>query len=550
MEISVQHQLLGLSAQAIFTTIVQARDLSLSPPSPSLPELIKDFALSRSSLTQAKALVMQHLEAGHDLLVFGDYDADGITASAVMWLTLTYLAKGTKARVLPFIPDRARHSYGLTDASLRDLLDKTAFQATAYPDFAPALIITVDTGITAHRQVAKLREAGIDVIITDHHQKDRTLPTANVILHSLASSGSGLAWVVALALTDSSPIIYSFLDLAVIGIVTDQLPLVGLNRQLVIYGLQALSRSPRPGIRALAQVAGIENQSFSAYDLNFRLGPRLNAAGRLADATAALRLLCTADSRLATRLAGELDTHNRERQALTDEGVARALSSKPHHHLIITSSSAYHEGVIGLIAGKLVEAHSRPAVVICKGKEVSKGSARSLPGVDIIALLRRFSPHFTSLGGHTLAAGFSIKTVNIKTLQTKLESYADTHIKDSLLVPTYNVDGELTLSQTSLSLAHLLSRLAPFGLGNPAPCFVSRDLTVLEDRRLGEDGKHARLTIEADGITRQAIWFNLPADRQAVLPDLTSIKALVYSLDVNHYRGRDYLQLVVKHAVC
>lgn len=537
------------SAEEIFEHLRAKRSLELDPPPPSLPALIKAFGLVKSDLNKAQALINKHLKVGSDILIYGDYDADGITATAIMWTTLTRLTKGTKARTLPFIPDRTRHGYGLSDRSLADIFSGMVFTSSAYPDFSPRLVITVDNGIVANQEVKTLRDKGVDVIITDHHlpaqagQPGKSLPPADVILHSLVSSGAGLAFVLALFLTDSRDSTYDLLDLATVGIVADQLPLTGINRTLVTHGLRRLNHTHNPGLLALVKSAGLSTTPLSTYHLNFVLAPRLNAAGRLADATDALRLLCTKDSKVAAKLARSLAACNEERQLLTEEGITKALLLKPRHRLIITASQDYHEGVIGLIAGRLAEHFFRPAIAISLKEGISKGSARSLGKINIIKILRQFPDLFEGLGGHELAAGFSVKSEHVKELTRLLEQYADTHLDPALLVPALSVDGLVTLSQTSLILTKLLEKLAPFGLGNPKPRFLSRNLAVIEDRRMGEAGQHRRLTVEQNGVTRQAVWF-----KTQVKYPLQLIKELAYTLDVNVWREKESLQLVVKHA--
>lgn len=549
MQLKLKHDFsTSSSAQAIFETILEDRQLELDPPRPRLKELIKDFGLSQDDLQQTRKIIHKHLSAAHDILVYGDYDADGVTATAILYLTLSSLAKGSRARIFPFIPDRVKHGYGLSSSSMSDLFSTRTYAKSAYPDFSPQLIITVDNGIVAHSEVKELRERQVDVIITDHHQPLSTLPPANSLLHSTVSSGAGLAWVLSLFLTGESAPAYQLLELATLGIVADQLPLVGINRTLVIHGLKLLSNSRFLGIKTLIEISSFQDRQVTVGDINFRLAPRLNAAGRLGDATDALRLLCTTSASVARQLSQTLESHNQFRQDMTQQGTEKALSTPPSHRLVISASSDYHEGVIGLIAGRLVEHYHRPALAIAVGEEFSKGSARSLQGINIIKLLREFSSEFVSLGGHELAAGFTLKTSNLSLLTKKLEDYADQNIAQKLLSPRLTVEGELLLSQTTSTLASLLSKLAPFGLGNPKPLFVTRNLRVLEDRQLGQHKAHRRLTLEQAGVTRQAIWFNPAAKGEPLAYPLQQISDLVYSLDINEYKGKQYLQLVVKNA--
>jgi single-stranded-DNA-specific exonuclease len=545
MQINAHHDFTSLtSAQAIYEAILTERDLDPKPSFPTLQSLIPDLNLNKDNLANAKNVLESHLQKGSDILVYGDYDVDGVTSTSILFLTLNNLAKGTSSRILPFIPHRNLHGYGISPSSLEEIFSGAAFQNTAYPDFSPSLIITVDTGIVAHTEIKSLLDRGVDVILTDHHQPASTLPEATSIVHSTTSSGAGLAWVFSLYLTDEAQFALDLLDLATLGIVADLLPLTGVNRQLVYHGLKVVNNSKRPGLLALRQVAKLMDQdSLSVSDLSFRLAPRLNAAGRLADATTALRLLCTNDKSLSNKLAKQLDEYNRERQLLTDSGVKHALSQNSSDKLIIVASTDYHEGVVGLIAGRLVERFQRPALAISLSDELSKGSARSVKGINITSLLRKFESEFLGLGGHELAAGFSFSPDKLAKLSTSLINYANEHISDDLLEPEYSVDAILNLSQISLSLVKLLNQLAPFGIGNPRPRFVSHNLNVLEDRFLGSEGQHRRLTLEQNGETRQAIWFNCQLKE-----DLSKLSSLVYTIDLNLWKNKAYLQLIVKHA--
>ena len=542
------------SIDLIFDAILKVRNITsserdtyLHPPTPTLPMLINALSLDPQQLDGVKLLVEKHLKIGSDILIYGDYDADGITATAILYKTLTHLAINSDARILPFIPDRTRHGYGISQRSIDDIQDGQAFVNTKYSDFSPSLIITVDTGIVANSEVQTLRDQNIDVVITDHHQSGKALPNANYIIHSIVSSGSTVAWILALSLTNSDQSVFELIDLATIGIVADQIKLTNINRTIVTHGLQKLKETNNLGIRQLMKVAKRDLDKLSTYDINYALAPRINATGRLTNATTALRLLCSRVPATIKTLAHEIDKINQERQDLTQIGIDQALKVKPTHKIIITSSPDYHKGVVGLIAGRLAEKWHRPALAISLEDDIAKGSARSIGEINITNLLRKFESDFLGLGGHKLAAGFSVQSDKLETLTKKLYEYADKNISDSALIPTYLVETTLTLKQTSIKLAKLLTQLAPFGRGNPQPKFTSHNLIVIEDKKLGNGGIHHRLTLEQDGVTREAIWFNcasnLPAGRQ-----VQSVKELVYTLNINLWQGKESLQLVVKHA--
>lgn len=532
------------SSQAIYEALLNDRQLVSNPKAPKLAKLISSLKLSQESLESSSKLLHSHLENGSDILIYGDYDVDGVTATSILYLSLSQLVAGTKARLLPFIPNRSRHGYGISSTSLSEIYSQQAFKETAYQDFSPSLVITVDTGIVANQEISDLREHGLDVILTDHHKPADSLPSSNNLIHSTLSSGAVIAWVVALYYLEESDYAYSLIDLATLGVIADLIPLTGINRALVKHGLVHLSNSQRPGILALKELAKIANQPLSVSDVSFKLAPRLNAAGRLADAITSLRLLCTSSHTQANQLALELDRYNKQRQDLTSSGVNHALSLNSSDSLLIISSQEYHEGVVGLIAGKLVERFHKPALAISLSDDLAKGSARSIKGVDITALLRHFESDFIGLGGHQLAAGFSFDPANLDDLKKSLVNYANDTIDPQLLTHSITADGLLNLSQTSESLVKLLSQLAPFGIGNPRPRFLSNNLNILEDKPLGSSGQHRRFTLEQAGHTRQVIYFNCPLPHH-----LSSLSSLVYTLDLNQWNNRTYLQLVAKHAI-
>lgn len=534
------------NAQEILTSILRSRGLNdegqihifLHPSPPTLNRLLQGISVNTNSLTQAKDTVMEAVEAGEDILVFGDYDADGITSTAIMWQTLMVMAKGSGARVMPFIPDRARHGYGLSSKAVEDIFDGTAFGTSVYPDFKPTLIITVDNGIVANSVVAGLKEKGTKVIITDHHQAGEILPEADSIIHALETSGAGVAWLSALYFTNENDAIMELIELATIGIVADQMPLVGINRDIVTEGLKKLSHTRNLGLQALLQNTGVKGRAIGAYEINYVIGPRLNAVGRLDNPLDALRLLCSRDPSQIAGIAARVEMHNSNRQVLTEEAIKVALSHPVDHPIVVEASPDYHEGIIGLIASKLVETYHRPAVVISIGDDSAKGSARSLSGVNITEVLRQLSGLLTGVGGHELAGGFSLKVENIPAFTDALYQYADSHIDLSRLEKAIEVEGQLCLSQVTRELADYMSKLEPFGMGNQKPRFVFKDVHVLEDRIIGKNGNHRKMVIEQDGVSRDVIWFN----GQAKHP-IDHLDSLVCTIELNEWRDRVTVQL-------
>jgi len=531
----------GATPKEIFKSIQLSRGIEVNPKPPTLESLIQGTGITPGVLARTKAVVMESIKKDEDILVYGDYDADGLTATTIMWTTLRGLAKNSKARVLPFIPDRTRHGYGLSDRSLNDIFSKKAFSGSAYPGFNPSLIITVDTGIVANQEIQKLIDSGIKVVVTDHHEPATSLPPATCIVHTTTTSGAGVSWLTSLYLASSHQAVYSMVDVATVGIVADQMPLTGVNRAIVIEGLKMLTRTKNVGLNALKQLAGMGERAITTYDISFGLAPRLNAVGRLDNAMDGLRLLCTRDKQVALRLATAIESHNKNRQELTDKMVEEALKSPVEHKLIFVASKNYHEGVIGLVAGKLAEKYHRPAVVVAIREANCKGSARSVSGINITDILREHTSLLESVGGHEQAAGFSLKESNLQKLEKKLTTYADKSIDDKFLKKSYTVDCFLPLDSCTKELAILLNELEPFGLGNPKPKFALQEVTVTHTKPLSE-GKHHKLTIEKGGTTKELIWFNSNGGN-----NLTHIKELIFSLDINSWQGRENLQLIADY---
>lgn len=550
MEIKTKATLKGdITADSIFSAILTSRGYKteadqtdfLHPAEPTLPYLLKESGLKKSAILKASTLLDLHLKSGHDICIFGDYDADGVTSTAIMWQAVSAYAKLSKStsRILPFIPNRHKHGYGLSLNAVNEVITGSAFAKTGYADFSPKLIITIDTGIVAHAGIQTFRDAEVDVIVTDHHQAEARLPSANCFIHTIKTSGAGVAWIFSLALLGDSA--QKLLDLAVIGVVGDMMPLTGLNRSICASGLKALSRSTRPGLLAMKAAMGVSAKDLSTYDISFGIAPRINAAGRIYSPLDALRLLCTSDTKLAAELATKIESHNKDRQEYTDNALRSATQTKVDHKVIVIIGD-YHEGVIGLVAGKLAEMWNRPAVVMSEGGDVVKGSARSVPGVNITDLLRSLKTPFLGLGGHEQAAGFSLSKSNVKKFTSELTALSDSQIDEKLLVKTHVCDLSLNLSSTSLALAKLLTKLEPYGMANPKPKFLFTDLNVLEDRKLGSEGKHRKLNVEQNGVTRDLLLFNTKEPYP-----LKSLRSAIATIDINVWKEKESLQLIASY---
>ena len=512
----------------------------LHPPHPQ-DLTLRDVGLKQRPISQTIAHLAKAIDRKQTVAIYGDYDADGITATAILWLTLHRLG----AQVHPFIPDRQRHGYGLSVAGVTDLV------AAHHPD----LIITVDNGIVAHEAAAFVRSQNIDLIITDHHQPGKTLPEANLIVHSDQVAGSGISWFLAreiinhLHLQGLTP--QSLLDLLTIGTVADLMPMLGPNRSLVTHGLKVLTETTRIGLIALKKEAGLTDPTtISTYEVGFIIAPRINAMGRLEHGLDALRLLCTTDPAKAKNLAGILGNTNRTRQDLTVELMQQADQIYQTTHdqsanIIIIDHQEFHEGVIGLIAGRLSEKYSKPTIVISRGEAVSKASARSVAGVNIIELIRTHQDLLLGAGGHPGAAGFSVATEKIATFREAITATAAS-IPSKLLTKNLDIDCQLDFTDLTPGIYQQIKAFAPFGLGNPTPTFAAF-AKLVDFRPVGRDHEHLKLTVtdpDDPHFTLDAIAFRRGYLANQLEPD--SLIQVAFTLDENTWNNHTKLQLIIK----
>jgi single-stranded-DNA-specific exonuclease len=479
------------------------------------------------------------------IAVYGDYDVDGVTATALLVEALKWLG----ATVKPYIPHRFEEGYGLNPEALDNLKADGA-----------SLVITVDCGIRSLEEARHAAAIGLDLIVTDHHHPlGEELPAAlSVICPKQAGdiypeknlAGVGLAYKLAQALADhgeSGVRDDRLLDLVALGTVADLAPLTGENRMLVRRGLNELRQTTRQGLFSLAAVAELALPRVSASHIGFILGPRLNAAGRLDSAVAALELLTTTDSMKAGQLAQQLEVQNRQRQALTRETQERAealvLAEETEPMLLFAADKSFNAGVVGLAASRLSDTYYRPAVVAAKGSEETRGSCRSIPEFHITDALDQCADLLVRHGGHAAAAGFTVRNEKLDELKHRLKSIAAQQLGDRDLRPTLSADMEVKLSDLSFDLLRDLSPFEPTGYGNREPIFVSRRARARSWRTVGADGRHLKLKLEDEGgATLDAIGFRLGQEHPRALPYVD----IAYTLEVNEYGGRTTLQLNVK----
>ncbi len=490
--------------------------------------------------------ILQARKEDERIVVYGDFDADGVTATVLLVEALRALGF-ERAQAQPYIPDRVDEGYGLNEDALTKI--RTEIGAD--------LVISVDCGIRSLAEVRHANEMGLDMIITDHHSIGRELPEARAVINpKLPDSrypermlaGVGIAYKLAqalhLALPPSSGYdVTSLLDLVAVGTVADLAPLQGENRLLVRDGLEVLNSFRRPGVAALAAVAGIKAGNITAESIGFALGPRINAAGRLSHAYDAARLLAAASEETAARYASELNRLNQQRRTLTqqlsDAAETMVADGAP---IIIAGGANYLAGVVGLVASRLAEKYYRPAIVMEQGETESRGSCRSIPEFHITEALDEVADLLERHGGHAQAAGFTIRNEKLPEFGERLTALAEERLRDLELKPSLAIDAELALPDIDWALHGVLAQLEPCGQQNEAPLFMSRNLHVYNHRAVGQDGAHLKLEL-GDGYRKiHAIAF-----RQGVwAPQLPRRIDLAYSLSVNEWNGSRNLELMVQ----
>ena len=503
---------------------------------PGLSDLHDAAAIT--GVPEAAALLRGAAAAGTPVLVYGDYDVDGVCASAILLETLR--EEGARADFR--IPSRHEEGYGLNEAAVREI-------ARDY-----GLLITVDCGVSSVKEVALARELGLTVIVTDHHEPPEVLPPADVIVDPLLGEapfrrlcGAGVALKLCQAL-QGIPGVEKRLDLAALATVADVVPLEDENRVIVREGLLRMADSRRPGIRALLECAGIA-PPVTAEHLAFRLGPRINAAGRLEEAGQAVRLLTTGDPGEAQAVARHLEENNRRRQdeeqAVLKQAEAQILAGEPFREgrVLIAAGEGWNSGLIGLVAGKLCEKYHFPAIVLSLQGETAVGSCRSIPGVNIYQMLSLCAGTLVRFGGHAQAAGLTVETSRIPEFRDSLNRAIRENCDEACFPPVREYDLELPFREWTPEALRLLDLLEPTGCGNPAPVFLVSEADVQEMRRVGRDGSHLKLSLlDPAGKLIDGIAFSMgdEADRGR-----TRVDAL-YSPALNEYKGRVSVQLRVQ----
>jgi single-stranded-DNA-specific exonuclease len=517
--------------------------LAATPPPDSEPYnlLGMEAAVSRVSFAIAN---------GQKIAIYGDYDADGVTATALMVQVLSALG----AQVEGYIPNRFDEGYGLNNEALDNL-----------HEHGVDLIVTVDCGVRSIEEADHAKDLGLDLIITDHHHPGEELPSVVAVINPKQVgdnypdknlAGVGLAYKLAVALLDhfgrkeytrTDPIDEAdLLDLVALGTVADLAPLIDENRSLVRAGLNAIRQPRRQGLQALIGVCGLVPRRVKASDIGFMLGPRLNAAGRLDSALAAFELLITQSVNEAGLLAQQLDNQNRERQKISREIQTRAeqiaIAEDPDAFLLFAADPEFNPGIVGLAASRLNERYYRPAIVAHKGEKYTRGSCRSIPEFHITNALDQCEELMEHHGGHAAAAGFTVKNENLPELLSRLKAIAIEQLSDIDLRQVLHADLEIQLSDLVPEMLEQLEILQPTGYGNPQAMFVSRELKVNDYRLVGKDGTHLKLTVSDGWITYDAIAFG----QGHWSSDMPIFIDLMYTFEKNEFNGKENLQLKVK----
>lgn len=511
---------------------------------PKLKELGDPFALP--DMAEAVTRLLQAVDAGEPVVLYGDYDVDGVTSLTLLHSLL--LAYGLETRC--FLPLRMEEGYGLS----RDGLERCLAEGPV------SLLVAVDCGTTAKDETAWLKNRGIEVIVLDHHEPDPARhPEAVALVNPKRGTGwhylcsAGVVFKVAHAMLKTRQVpgfdLKCELDLVALATVADIMPLVEENRLMVRQGLNRLCSTRRAGLRALIQVSGV-CEPYTSMDLGFRLGPRLNAAGRLDTAHAALDLLLCEDECEAAEIARDLDLQNRERQALEQgiqaEAAAQAMQwmqaeeDTPPQSLVI-ASRGWHPGVVGIVAARLMRQFYRPVFVIAVDDDGNgKGSGRSVPGVSLVAALDSCRHLLASGGGHDMAAGVSLREENLDAFRKALAAHIHGQTGGAALEPVLHLDAEITLDELTMEFLTDYDQLQPFGSGNPQPLFMVRGVYPSAEPRLLRD-RHWRLELMQNGVTRTAMWFNAGDQKLPAAP-----WDLAFHVDRNTFRGTTTVQLLVQ----
>lgn len=487
-----------------------------------------------AGIDDAARILRDSLEMGKRICVYGDYDVDGVSASAIMYLTLTQM--GGDVRV--YLPSRHKEGYGLNEAAVRDIAGDCD------------VLITVDCGITSVELVELAKELGLGVIVTDHHRPGEELPRCTVINPLVGDypdpyiCGAGVAFKLSQKLLGEAAMEY--IDIAALATVADVVPLTGENRVIVKLGLAAMNAAPRLGLMKLREAAGMNEKPFTSGMLGFQIGPRLNASGRLGSAERAFKLLIAQNERRAAELAAELNAENSLRRQVEEEISAAAMKQLEgfdfvNRRAIVLAGEGWNSGVVGLAASRMVERFNYPTIMISLDGETGVGSCRSIPGVDIFKALSAVSEYLVRFGGHAQAAGLTIEKGKIGAFSDALTKYLAENISPDVYIPVTEYDTEAQFRELDAGFVAMMEAFAPTGMGNPSPMFRTR-ATVSEARRIGMEGKHLSVRVTDGTNYMRGVAFG----EGAAAEDMPRRIDMIYAPKINEFRGRASVELELK----
>ena len=516
--------------------------------SPSMDHLHDPFLLA--DMGKAVERIERAVANKERIAIHGDYDVDGITSTVILRRALEMLG----GDVVHFIPERLRDGYGLQPAAIERLHGEGV-----------RLVISVDCGIRGTEAALRARELGLDLIITDHHEPDGTLPPALAVINpkrhdcaypdkNLAGVGVALKLVQALCTrADKAKWLPAFVKVAAIGTLADVVPLVGENRVIAKLGLASLSKGRHTvGLRALLEASGLTGKTIDSYQVGFILAPRVNAAGRMSTPDIATRLLLATDEGAieeARGLAQQLNDENLKRQTEEADLVTqarKAIETDPAigaHNVLVIGGEGWHRGVIGIAASKLVDTYCKPAIVLSVDGDIAHGSCRSIPAFDMLDALERCSDLFLRFGGHKQAAGLTMDAARVPEFRARINAHANEVLDPDQLRPRLRIDGSLNLKHITPDLVDGLNAMAPFGLANPRPVFHAMPVEIVDGPRPLKD-RHLKMTFRQDGRSFRAIAWRA-AERAAFLTEHRAGVNLAFSLDQNEFQGETYLELTV-----
>lgn len=491
-----------------------------------------DFGVKQKDFDKAIDLIKESIKKQEKIIIYGDYDVDGITSTALVWKAIFPKNKNVK----PIIPDRQKDGYGLNTSTVENYCQKNKFW--------PELLILVDNGIVAQKEIKKLKKKINKIIVIDHHIKNDLKNEADAVIHSPDTSASVLSFLVARSIDPKTDC-----ELATLGLIGDMANLANVfNRNIAKEGIKLINQGKNIGVKKILEISGTNNKKVDEWTVGFVIGPRINASGRMGDATRALRLLSFSDETILEKLAIELEAENKNRQTEERKIMDKFLSKNYGSEKIIVEIDNIHPGIIGLLAGKLSERFGKPSIVVTNiDKDLYKGSARSIEGFDITKFLRNNQDLFESLGGHKSAAGFSIKAKNFSRWLKRIEK-KDFGKKNKTI--TLSCDAKMKLGGLKIKNFEVIQSLRPFGEGNRSPLFLFEKLRIVDRKAIGKDLSHLKIWVDdpkTSAVEKMVVegigWGKNKETTNLKIGDMVS---LVASLNLNEYMGKRQVELMVK----